>query len=70
MSALFEAQATKERVLPLRECVEYVFAHRGLYNIFQKGKLANLKLVDGACPSVNRINSDLFSFFRKFQHPN
>jgi hypothetical protein len=34
MSALFEAQATKERVLHLRECPEYVFAHRGLYNIF------------------------------------
>jgi hypothetical protein len=34
MSALFEAQATKERVLHLRECAEYVFAHRGLYNIF------------------------------------
>jgi hypothetical protein len=33
MSALFEAQATKERVLHLRECAEYVFAHRGLYNI-------------------------------------
>jgi hypothetical protein len=34
MSALFEAQATKERVLHLRERAEYVFAHRGLYNIF------------------------------------
>jgi hypothetical protein len=34
MSALFEAQATKERVLHLRECAEYFFAHRGLYNIF------------------------------------
>jgi hypothetical protein len=33
MSALFEAQATKERVLHLRECTEYVFAHRGLDNI-------------------------------------
>jgi hypothetical protein len=32
MSALFEAQVTKERVLHLRECAEYVFAHRGLYN--------------------------------------
>jgi hypothetical protein len=28
MSALFEARATKERVLHLRECAEYVFAHR------------------------------------------
>jgi hypothetical protein len=32
MSALFEAQVTEERVLHLRECAEYVFAHRGLYN--------------------------------------
>jgi hypothetical protein len=30
MSALFEAQATKERVLHLCESAEYVFAHRGL----------------------------------------
>jgi hypothetical protein len=28
MSALFEARATKERVLHLRECAEYVFPHR------------------------------------------
>jgi hypothetical protein len=34
MSALFEARAMKERVLHLRECAEYVFAHRSLYNIF------------------------------------
>jgi hypothetical protein len=34
MSALFEAQATKQRVLHLRECAEYVLAHLGLYNIF------------------------------------
>jgi hypothetical protein len=33
-SALFEAPATKERVLHLREFAEYVFANRGLYNIF------------------------------------
>jgi hypothetical protein len=32
MSALFEAQVTKERVLHLREYAEYVFAQRGLYN--------------------------------------
>jgi hypothetical protein len=36
MSALFEAQATKERVLHLRGCAENVFAHRGSYNIFLK----------------------------------
>jgi hypothetical protein len=35
MSVLFEARATKERVLHLRQCAEYVFAHRGLYNIFE-----------------------------------
>jgi hypothetical protein len=34
MSTLFEAQATKERVFHLRECAEYFFAHRGLYNSF------------------------------------
>jgi hypothetical protein len=34
ISALFEARATKERVLHLLECAEYVFVHRGLYNIF------------------------------------
>jgi hypothetical protein len=34
MSALFEARATKERVLNLHECAEYVFTHRSLYNIF------------------------------------
>jgi hypothetical protein len=34
MSALFEARATKERVLHLRECAEYVFVHRSSYNIF------------------------------------
>jgi hypothetical protein len=30
---LFEARATKERVLHLRECAEYVFSHRSSYNI-------------------------------------
>jgi hypothetical protein len=34
MSALFEARATKQRVLHLRECAEYVFSHRSSYNIF------------------------------------
>jgi hypothetical protein len=34
MSALFEAQVTKERVLHLRECAGYVFAYQGLYNTF------------------------------------
>jgi hypothetical protein len=33
MSALFEARATKERVLHLRECAD-VFSHRSSYNIF------------------------------------
>jgi hypothetical protein len=28
VSALFEARATKERVLHLRECAEYSFSHR------------------------------------------
>jgi hypothetical protein len=28
MSVLFETRATKERVLHLRECAEYVFSHR------------------------------------------
>jgi hypothetical protein len=32
MSALFEARATKRRVLHLGECA--VFSHRNLYNIF------------------------------------
>jgi hypothetical protein len=35
-SALFEARATKERVLHLRECAEYVFSHRSSYNSFSK----------------------------------
>jgi hypothetical protein len=30
MSALFEARATKERLLYLRECGKYVFARRSL----------------------------------------
>jgi hypothetical protein len=35
MSALFEARARKKRVLHLRECAEYVFAHQSLYNTIQ-----------------------------------
>jgi hypothetical protein len=34
MSALFKARATKERVLHLGECAEYIFVHPDLYNIF------------------------------------
>jgi hypothetical protein len=34
MSALFEARATKERVLHLRECAEYVFSHGSSYNMY------------------------------------
>jgi hypothetical protein len=36
MSALFEARATKERVLHLRECAEYVFSHRSSYNFLKR----------------------------------
>jgi hypothetical protein len=31
LSVLFEARATKEQVLHLRECGEYVFSHRTIF---------------------------------------
>jgi hypothetical protein len=57
--ALFEARATKERVLHLRDCAEYVF--------FETNIMSDLSYTlckqDGACPcDCHRINSDLFSF--------
>jgi hypothetical protein len=42
MSALFEARATKERVLHLRECAEYVFSHRSSYNLFETNIMSDL----------------------------
>jgi hypothetical protein len=36
MGALFETRATKERVLHLRECAEYVFLHRSSYNTLKR----------------------------------
>jgi hypothetical protein len=36
MNALFEARATKERVLHLRECAEYVFSHRSSCNFLKR----------------------------------
>jgi hypothetical protein len=51
MSALFEAQAMKERVLYLRECAKYVFAHRGLYN---ETNISILKLFPIVSNLVNR----------------
>jgi hypothetical protein len=79
MSALFEARATKERVLHLRECAEYVFSLRTIF--FETNIMPDLSYVfllwiewRFACPcdweSVNRMNSDLFSLFRNFRHPN
>jgi hypothetical protein len=75
MSSLFEARATKERVLHLGECAE-TFSRFEVVQYFLKQTLCPICRVpfDGACPctcqSINRINSDLFSLFRNFQHPN
>jgi hypothetical protein len=79
MSALFlfEARATKERVLHLRECAEYVFSHQ-VRKYFLKRTLCLISRIPCVnrmalvmrLQSVNRIKSDLFSLFQNFHHPN
>jgi hypothetical protein len=51
MSVLFETRATKERVLHLHECAEYVFSHRSSYDIFLKRTLCLICRI----PFVNRM---------------
>jgi hypothetical protein len=68
MSALFEAQATKEQVLHLRECAEYVFAHRGLY-YWGHGKLGRCviqlsKFLNHTLATHNQVDS----FFENINH--
>jgi hypothetical protein len=50
-----------------------LFAHRSLYNIYWNEHYVCFVVyplwIDGACQSVSRINCDLFSICRNFQHP-